>query len=58
MAQTRRASTQLAKKPATYPTVVTMIPVRSGPPDWPISMIDESAPMDAPICSFFATSAT
>ena len=35
-----------------------MIPVTSGPAECPISIVEESAPIDAPICSFCAISAT
>ena len=55
---TTNARTTLAKKPVEYPAVVIIIPVTSGPAVWPMSIMEDSAPIDAPICSFFATSAT
>ena len=37
---------------------MTIIPVQTGPAACPMSIVDDNAPMDAPISSFLATSAT
>jgi len=55
--ETTIASIKLRKNPEVYPIAVITIPVTRGPVDCPISMIEESAPIEAPICSFRATSA-
>ncbi len=52
------ASAKRAKKPAVNPALVMIRPVTSGPVECPISIIDDNAPMDAPISSILARSAT
>ena len=37
---------------------MTIIPVQTGPAACPMSIVDDNAPIDAPSCSFLATSAT
>lgn len=45
------ASRKLVANSNVYPAAVMLIPVQNGPAAWPMSMIEERAPMDAPSAS-------